>query len=103
MPWRPIFTAHVRSSCRRSVTATSNRRTGAVFAEFRHFLKRSGESVSDVEFAMWMVATTAHAAIHNGVVERPNEVESGRLVDELVVLLMRYLKRPRVRAALLRS
>jgi AcrR family transcriptional regulator len=68
-----------------------------VFAEMRRFLERSAEGVPDVEFAMWMVATTAHAAIHNGVVERPEDVESGRLVDELVVLLMRYLKRPRAR------
>ncbi|HEY2855049.1 MAG TPA: TetR/AcrR family transcriptional regulator [Gemmatimonadaceae bacterium] len=69
----------------------------AVFREMRRFLERSAEGVPDVEFAMWMVATTAHAAIHNGVVERPEDVESGRLVDELVVLLMGYLKRPRAR------
>jgi len=68
-----------------------------VFAEMRDFLERSTESLPDLEFAMWMVATTAHAAIHNGVIERPNEVETGRLVDELVVLLTRYLKRPRAR------
>ena len=66
-----------------------------VFAEMRRFLERSAEGVPDIEFAMWMVATTAHAAIHNGVVERREDVESGRLVDELLVLLMRYLKRPR--------
>ena len=69
----------------------------AVFAEMRRFLERSAEGVPDVEFAMWMVATAAHAAIHNGVVERPDDVESGRLVDELVVLLTGYLKRPRKR------
>jgi len=68
-----------------------------VFAELRRFLERSAEGVPDVEFAIWMVATTAHAAIHNGVVERPEDVQNGRLVDELVVLLLRYLKRPRAR------
>jgi AcrR family transcriptional regulator len=68
-----------------------------VFAEMRRFLERSTKGVPDVEFAMWMMATTAHAAIHNGVVERPEDVESGRLVDELVVLLVRYLKRPHPR------
>jgi AcrR family transcriptional regulator len=67
------------------------------FAEMRRFFERSAEGVPDLEFAMWMVATAAHAAIHNGVVERPEDVKSGRLVDELVVLLMRYLKRPRGR------
>src|SRR5215813_615702 len=68
-----------------------------VFAEMRRFLERSAEGVPDVQFAMWMVATTAHAAIHNGIIERPQDIESGRLVDELVQLLMRYLKRPRKR------
>jgi AcrR family transcriptional regulator len=68
-----------------------------VFVEMRRFLERMAPNVPDVEFAMWMVATTAHAAIHNGIVERPEDVETGRLVDELVVLLMRYLKRPRAR------
>jgi len=66
-----------------------------VFAEMRRFLEQWVAGVPDVEFALWMVATTAHAAIHNGVFERPEDVESGRLVDELVVLLLRYLKRPR--------
>jgi AcrR family transcriptional regulator len=68
-----------------------------VFAEMRRFLERSAEGVPDIEFAMWMVATTAHGAIHNGIVERPEDVKSGRLVDELVVLFVRYLKRPRAR------
>lgn len=66
-----------------------------VFAEMRRFLQQSAQGVPDLEFAMWMVATTAHAAIHNGVIERPEDVASGRLVDELVLLLSRYLKRPR--------
>ena len=65
----------------------------------RRFLERFAEGVLDTEFAMWMVATVAHAAIHNGIIERPREMDSGRLVDELVVLLTRYLKRPRTRRA----
>src|SRR5262249_55124463 len=32
-----------------------------VFAEMRRFLERSAEGVPDLEFAMWMVATAAHA------------------------------------------
>jgi AcrR family transcriptional regulator len=66
-----------------------------VFTEMRRFLERSTEGVPDVEFAMWMVATVAHAAIHNGIVERPEDVANGRLLDELVFLLGRYLKRRR--------
>jgi AcrR family transcriptional regulator len=66
-----------------------------VFIEMRRFLERSTEGVPDVEFALWMVATVAHAVIHNGIVERPEDVANGRLVDELVLLLTSYLKRRR--------
>jgi AcrR family transcriptional regulator len=70
-----------------------------VFTDMRRFLEESTEGVPDVEFALWMVATAAHAVIHNGIVERPEDVANGRLVDELVVLLTRYLKRRRVPGA----
>jgi AcrR family transcriptional regulator len=69
----------------------------AVFAEMRRFLERTAEGVPDLDFAMWMIATIVGAAIHNGIIERPDDVASGRLVDELVVLLMHYLKRQRTR------
>ena len=65
----------------------------AVFDEVRRFLAQSAKGVPDIDFAMWMVATVAHAAIHNGIVERPEDVASGRFADELLVLLMRYLTR----------
>ena len=68
---------------------------GPVFSDVRRFLERSTVGVTGLEFAMWMVATVAHAAIHNGIVERPEEVANGRLVDELVFMLRRYLKRRR--------
>ena len=87
------FAEHMPAQRYREIEAVD----APVFAEMRRFLERTAEGVPDVEFAMWMVATTAHAAIHNGIVERPEDVESGRLVDELVALLMRYLKRPRAR------
>jgi AcrR family transcriptional regulator len=74
-----------------------------VFTEMRRFLQRSTEGVPDVEFALWMVATVAHAVIHNGIVERPEDVAKGRLVDELVLLLTRYLKRRRRSPGTVRS
>lgn len=64
-----------------------------VFAEMRRFLEQSAKGVPDVDFAMWMVATVAHAAIHNGIVERREDVASGRFADELLVLLIQYLNR----------
>jgi AcrR family transcriptional regulator len=69
-----------------------------VFGAMRRFLEQSATGVPDFDLAMWMVATVAHAAIHNGIVERPEDVANGRLADELVVLLMHYLdRRPRRR------
>lgn len=64
-----------------------------VFAEMRHFLEQSARGLPDVDLGLWVVATVANAVIHHGVVERPDDVASGRLTDELVVLLSRYLKR----------
>ncbi len=43
--------------------------------------------------AAWLIETVAHAAVHEGIVERRSDVESGTLADELVKLLVRYLER----------
>jgi hypothetical protein len=42
---------------------------------------------------MWMVATIANAVLHRAVVERPDDVSNGSIVDELVTVLVRYVKR----------
>ena len=65
-----------------------------VFDEFRALLTRSATGIRDPERAMWMVATTADAVIHRAVVERPDDLANGSIADELVTLLVRYLKRP---------
>ena len=85
------FSEHMPAQRYRDIEAAD----APVFTDMRRFLERSAEGVPDVEFALWMVATVAHAAIHNGIVERPDDVANGRLVDELVLLLTRYLKRRR--------
>lgn len=64
-----------------------------LLAEFRALMARSATGLADPDLATWMVATVANAVLHYGVVERPNDVSSGALVDELVTLLVRYLKR----------
>jgi AcrR family transcriptional regulator len=50
------------------------------------------------DLAAWMVATVSHAVVHEGIVERRADIDSGALSDELVWLLLRYLKRPRATA-----
>jgi AcrR family transcriptional regulator len=67
----------------------------ALFAEFRGLLTRSATGIKDPDLTMWMVATVANAVLHRAVVERPDELSSGSIVDELVTLLVRYLNRSR--------
>jgi len=49
------------------------------------------------DLSAWIVAVVSHAVVHDAIVERKADVESGALADELVWLLVRYLKRPRTR------
>jgi AcrR family transcriptional regulator len=61
--------------------------------EFRALVGRS-RAAKDLDLAMWMVAAVADAVIHRAVVERPRELANGSIGDELVTLLVRYLKAP---------
>ena len=65
-----------------------------LFDEFRAWLTRSATGIRDPERAMWMVATTADAVIHRAVAERPDDLSNGSIAEELVTLLVRYLKEP---------
>jgi AcrR family transcriptional regulator len=61
--------------------------------DFRRFLKRAAVGVPDPELALWIVATAAGAVLHRAAVERPRDLRSGAIRDELVTLLVRYLRR----------
>ena len=56
-------------------------------------LGRFKTDVPDPELALWLIDTVAHAVIHRAVVERPDALSKGLLQEELVTLLLRYLKR----------
>lgn len=64
-----------------------------LFGEFRALLTRSATGIRDRDLAMWIVATAADAVIHRAVVERPDDLANGSIAEELVTLLVRYLKR----------
>ncbi|RKH06280.1 TetR/AcrR family transcriptional regulator [Corallococcus sp. CA047B] len=49
--------------------------------------------VPDPELAMWLIDTVSHSVIHRAVVERPESLSQGVLQEELVTLLLRYVKR----------
>lgn len=65
------------------------------FVAFRRLLERTAAGVPDLDLAMWVVATAAGAIIHRAAVERPDDLASGVIADELVTLLDRYLRRPK--------
>jgi len=64
-----------------------------LFSEFRALLTRSATGIRDRDLAMCIVATAADAVIHRAVVERPDDLANGSIAEELVTLLVRYLKR----------
>jgi AcrR family transcriptional regulator len=68
-----------------------------LMAEFRALLTRSATGLRDPDLAMWVVATVANAILHRAVVERPDELSNGSIVDELVTLLVCYLKKNGIR------
>ncbi len=59
--------------------------------QMRQLLAES--DVPDPELALWLLDTTAHAVIHRAVIERPADLSNGLLAEELVTLLLRYLRR----------
>ncbi|RKH70210.1 TetR/AcrR family transcriptional regulator [Corallococcus aberystwythensis] len=56
-------------------------------------LGRFSTDVPDPELALWLIDTVSHAVIHRAVVERPESLTPGLLQEELVTLLLRYVKR----------
>jgi AcrR family transcriptional regulator len=59
---------------------------------FQNFLKRSEPGRRDPDLTAWLLAVIVDAAIHRAVVDRPEDVASGRITGELVTLLSRYLE-----------
>jgi Tetracyclin repressor-like, C-terminal domain len=65
----------------------------ALFQEARRLLEQSAIGVPDTDLALWMVSTVSGAVIHRATVERPDDLTSGAIAEELVTLLCRYLRR----------
>ncbi|WP_437580467.1 TetR/AcrR family transcriptional regulator [Sorangium sp. So ce887] len=65
---------------------------GFMLEEAKQLLPAWGCAAPDVELAWWMMQTAAHAVVHQAIVERPDDLRSGALAEELVRLLDRYLR-----------
>jgi AcrR family transcriptional regulator len=63
-----------------------------LFGAMRRFLRSAAPAVKDIDFALWMISTVSGAVLHRAAVERPEDLSSGRITDELVALLTQYLR-----------
>lgn len=66
-----------------------------LFESMRHFLASADIDVRDIDMTMWVIATVAGAVIHRAAAERPDDLSSGVVEEELVTLLCSYLRTAR--------
>ena len=59
----------------------------------------SGLGLPHPELASWLIATVVHAVVHEGIVERKADIDSGALADELVTLLVNYVRREEIKVS----
>jgi hypothetical protein len=65
-----------------------------LFDAVRRFLQSAELDVSDPELTLWMMSTAAGAVLHRATIERPQDLATGVIADELVRFLTRYLRMP---------
>src|SRR5262249_41552399 len=71
-----------------------------IFEAMRRFLQDADVDVRDLDLALWMISTASGAVLHRAAVERPEDLSTGVIAEELITLLCRYLRkraRPRRR------
>ena len=64
-----------------------------IFEAMRRFLQESDVDVPDLDLALWMISTASGAVLHRAAVERPEDLSTGVIAEELATLLCRYLRR----------
>jgi AcrR family transcriptional regulator len=65
-----------------------------IFAALRRFLQEADADVRDMDLALWMISTASGAVLHRAALERPEDLSTGAIAEELVTLLCRYLRKP---------
>jgi AcrR family transcriptional regulator len=63
-----------------------------LFEAMRRFLRGAGVDVRDLDLTLWMMSTVGGAVLHRAAVDRPGDLSSGAITEELVRLLCRYLR-----------
>jgi len=85
-----VFTEEIPALDYRDVAAIDP----AIFEAMRRFLQETDVDVRDMDLALWMISTAAAAVLHRAAVERPEDLSTGVIAEELITLLCRYLRRP---------
>ena len=82
-----VFTEEMPALGYRDIAAVD----AQIVAAMRRFLQAVDVDVRDIDLALWMIATASGAVLHRAAVERPEDLSTGVIADELVTLLCRYL------------
>ncbi|HEY6211045.1 MAG TPA: TetR/AcrR family transcriptional regulator [Vicinamibacterales bacterium] len=85
-----VFTEELPALGYRDVAAID----APIFEAMRRFLRAANVDVRDMDLALWMISTASSAVLHRAAVERPEDLSTGVIAEELVTLLCRYLRRP---------
>jgi AcrR family transcriptional regulator len=84
-----VFTEEIPALGYRDIAAID----APIFEAMRRFLQEEDVDVRDMDLALWMIATAAGAVLHRAAVERPEDLSTGVIAEELITLLCRYLRR----------
>ena len=71
---------------------------GDLERNWQRMLEPFTRNVPDYDLAAFVARVTVHAIIHEAASERPELLEDPRLVSEIVLLIERYMRRPKRRA-----
>jgi AcrR family transcriptional regulator len=83
-----VFTEEIPALGYRDIAAID----APIFEAMRRFLQDASVDVRDMDLTLWMISTAAGAVLHRAAVERPEDLSSGVIAEELVTLLCRYLR-----------
>jgi AcrR family transcriptional regulator len=85
-----VFTEEMPALGYRDVAAID----APIFDAMRRFLQEANVDARDLDLTLWMIATASGAVLHRAAIERPDDLRTGVIADELVTLLCRYLRKP---------
>jgi AcrR family transcriptional regulator len=84
-----VFTEEIPALGYRDVAAID----APIFEAMRRFLQDADVEVRDPDLALWIISTASGAILHRAAVERPEDLSTGVIAEELITLLCRYLRR----------